>query len=287
MSNSPRVFIIILNYNGKDVLKNCLASVFKLDFPNLEVVVVDNNSTDGSLEFAKANFSKAIFIKNEENLGYAAGNNVGIRFALERLADYVLLLNNDTEVEKDFLAHLVAVAEKEKKSGLLSPVIFNGRDKTVWFSGGTVNWLRMKAKHNQKIRTEDYYATGFVSGCALLVKAAVFKAIGLLDEDYFLYWEDVDFSVRARRAGFENLVVAKSWVDHFEKSESNRKQKTYWLVVSGLVFFRKNTPLLLRPWIAIYTRLRKLKNKLDLARQSNELAPTVSKAYQDFKYAKF
>ena len=113
MKNFPKVFIIILNYNGQDVIKKCLASVFKNEYADFEVVVVDNNSTDGSLEAAKNNFSKAHFIKNEANLGFSAGNNVGIRFALERMAKYVLLLNNDTEVEKDFLEKLVAVAEEK------------------------------------------------------------------------------------------------------------------------------------------------------------------------------
>ena len=287
LNSFPKIFIIILNYNGKNVIKNCLASVFKADYPNFEVVVVDNNSSDGSFEFAKANFSKAHFIKNEENFGYAAGNNVGIRFALERMADYVLLLNNDTEVEKDFLTRLLEVSEKEKKSGLLSPVIFKGDDKAVWFSGGKVNWLTMRTNHSQAVKTVDFYETDVISGCAMLVKAEVFKKIGLLDEDFFLYWEDADFSVRARRAGFKNLVVAKSWAYHLEKSESNKKQKTYWLVISGLIFFRKNTPALIKPWIKIYTALRKMKNKIDVKLERNELARTVSKAYQDFKYAKF
>jgi len=283
MSSFPKIFIIILNYNGKDVIKNCLTSVFKIDYPNYEVVVVDNNSSDGSLEFAKNNFSKAIFIKNEENLGFSAGNNVGIRFALERMADYVLLLNNDTEVEKDFLARLVEAAEKNEKIGIASPVIFNGHNRQIWFSGGRIKWLQMKAVNEQIASTAESYATSFITGCAMLVRSSVFKEIGLLDEDFFLYLEDVDFSLRARRAGFKNIVVTASWVYHLEKSEEKLKQKTYWLVVSGLIFFQKNTPWILRPWIKFYTMLRKLKNKVDLKFQRNELAETVAKAYADYK----
>lgn len=283
MSSCPKIFIVILNYNGKDVIKNCLTSVFKNDYPNFEVVVVDNNSSDGSFETAKTGFSKATFIKNGENLGYSAGNNVGIRFALERMADYVLLLNNDTEVEKDFLTKLADVAEKNEKNGIVSPVIFNGHTRQVWFSGGEISWLTMKAVHTQKTLDKNYYETGFATGCAMLVRTAVFKEVGLLDEDYFLYWEDADFSWRAKKAGFKIIVVAGSWVYHFEKSKAKLKQKTYWLVISGLIFFQKHTPLLLRPWIKFYVLLRKLKNKADLKKGSNEMAETVRKAYADYK----
>lgn len=287
MTKFPKIFIILLNYNGKDFIQKCLASVFKLDYPNFEVVVTDNNSTDGSFEAAKINFSKAHFIKNETNLGFSAGNNIGIRFALERMADYILLLNQDTEAEKDFLSKLIEVAEADEKIGLLSPIIFNGNNKQIWFSGGKIKWLKMKTRHVATAVPKDFYETEIISGCAMLVKKAVFKEIGLLDEDFFLYYEDADFSLRAKKAGFKSIVVTGSWVYHFEKSELGKKNKTYWLVVSGLIFFRKNTPLLLKPWINAYTFFRQIKNWLDVVFKRNELAPTVQKAYQDFKKAKF
>lgn len=284
---NPKVFIILLNYNGKDFIQKCLASVFKIDYPNFEVAVVDNNSTDGYFEAAKINFSKAHFIKNEANLGFSAGNNVGIRFALERMADYVLLLNQDTEVEKDFLGKLIEVAEADEKIGLVSPVIFNGHNKQIWFSGGEIKWLTMKTRHITKAIPADFYETEIISGCTMLIKKAVFKEVGLLDEDFFLYYEDADFSLRAKRAGFKRMVVTGSWVYHFEKSEQEKKNKTYWLVASGLIFFQKNTPALLRPWIKMHTFFRRAKNWMDVIFKRNELAETVQKAYQDFKKFKF
>ncbi|MDO8240570.1 MAG: glycosyltransferase family 2 protein [Candidatus Moranbacteria bacterium] len=287
MTNYPKVFVIILNYNGKDVIKKCLTSVFKLDYPNLEVVLVDNNSADGSLEMAKAAFSKINFIKNEENLGFGAGNNIGIRFALERMADFVLLLNNDTEVDKDFLTKLIEVAQADEKIGVLSPVIFDGNSKQIWFAGGKIDWLRMRTRHLQKAQTEDYYDSDFITGCSMLVRAEVFKQIGLLDEDFFLYWEDADFSVRVKKAGFKNVVVSGSWIYHFEKSEQAKSNKIYWLVISGLIFFKKNTPFWLKPWIKTYVASRKIKNWLDVMLKKQEMALTVQKAYKDYQsYAK-
>jgi GT2 family glycosyltransferase len=277
MKQFPKVNIVILNYNGKNYLKECLSSVFCLDYSNFEVVVVDNNSDDGSLEMAKQYFPKAVFIKNEANLGFSAGNNIGIKYSLEKMAEFVLLLNNDTCVEKLLLTELIETMRINKKVGLASPLIFSGNSDNIWFSGGRIDWLKMKAIHTDR-------ATDFISGCAMLVSADVFKKIGLLDEDFFLYWEDVDFSVRAKQAGFSILIVKDSSVWHFEKSEKNKKNKIYWLVFSGLLFFHKNTPKYLRPWISFFILLRKSKNRLDLWKnKKNEIAPIVRKAYNDFK----
>lgn len=281
----PKVFIVILNYNGKGVLRNCLSSVFRIDYPDFEVVVVDNNSEDGSLEEAKNGFSRANFIKNETNRGFSSGNNIGIRFSLERMADYVLLLNNDTVVEKDFLKKLVFVSEKEGKIGINCPLILENDRSTVWFGKGRINWWRMKTVHEKKVLSGDYYSSEFISGCSMLIKASVFRKIGLLDENFFLYWEDADFSFRAQKAGFMAVVTPGSRIVHLEKSEKN-KNKVYWLVLSGLIFFKKNSSPPVRLWLFFYIKLRKMKNWLDRKKRS-ETAQIVYKAYKDFQNAGF
>lgn len=286
MKKFPKIFIIILNYNGKNCLPKTLSSVFKISYPNQEIVLVDNNSADGSFEAARNNFSKITFIKNSENLGFSAGNNVGIKYALERGADYVLLLNYDVEVESDFLEKLVEAMEKNKNTGIGNPVILESDKKIVWFSGGEINWLSMKTKHRKNNISQDYFWSDYISGCAMLIKAEVFKKIGLLDEKFFLYWEDADFSYRAKKAKYELLVSSQSRIVHFEKSEAKKENKIYWLIISGLIFFKKNTPVWLKPYIFSYIFLRKLKNKFDIKFRRNNLAEAVQKAYKDFKYAK-
>lgn len=283
MSQSPSVFIVILNYNGREVLEKCLASVFRVNYPSFSVVVVDNNSMDNSLEKAKSKFPRATFIKNEQNLGFSAGNNVGIRFSLEHGADYVLLLNNDTEVDFAFLDPLVKIFGNDSCVGIASPVIFRGNSGELWFSGGEIDWLKMKTRHSDKIEKETAYESGFITGCAMLIKKEVFRKIGLLDEDFFLYWEDVDFSVRAKKANFSLVVLPSSSIKHFEKSEGDLINKTYWLVVSGLLFFKKNTSQWLRPWIMLYVLARKAKNFADIKFRKNEMRLAVNKAYRDFK----
>lgn len=291
MNNFPKVFIIILNYNGRSTIKECLVGVFQSDYPNLEVIVVDNNSQDGSFELAKNYFPKARFIKNEKNVGFAAGNNIGIRFALEKMADYIFLLNNDAVVFKNTLSELIKIARKREseKMGIFSPVIFKGNSKNIWFAGGKIDWLRMRAVHKNKPQATSYklQATSYVSGCAMLIKKEVFKKIGLLDENFFLYYEDADFCWRARKEGFKSAIVVGASVKHYEKSEENKIAKTYWLVVSGIYFFRKNTPFFLKPWITVYLAARKLKNKIDIAGgKGGELAKEVAKAYKDAKNVK-
>lgn len=285
MKKHPKVFIIILNYNGLDVLKKCLTSVFKIDYPNFEIVIVDNNSLDGSLEIAKANFSKAIFIKNEENLGFAAGNNMGIKFALERAAEFILILNNDVEVEKNFLTQLVDSVAKNERIGLASPVIFDSQTREVWFSGGHIDWWRVKTVHEKNIQTEGVFNSQIITGCAMLIRAGVFQKTGLLDEDFFLYWEDVDFSLKSRKAGFQNVVVSSSWIYHFEKSRENMENKIYWLVISGLIFFQKNANFLLKTWGRFYLILRRVKNYWDVKLKKDRISLVVQKAYRDFKNA--
>lgn len=278
--NYPKVFIIVLNYNGKDVLLKCLSSVYRLDYPNLEVVVVDNNSKDNSFKEAQSRFKKFHFIKNNRNLGFSAGNNVAIRWALEKMADYVFLLNNDAIIEEDSLKKMIDVAEKDAKTGIFSPVIYKGESDTLWFGGGEILWSKMKTTHFNRIKAH----TDYITGCAMLIKKEVFGRIGLFDEDYFLYYEDADFSWRAKRAGFNLKIIPEASVYHEEKSSDN-PNKIYWLVYSGLMFFKKNTPLLWRPWVFIYKFLRKIKNRKNL-KNKEEYSVDIKKAFEDFRKIK-
>lgn len=281
MKKEPRVFAIILNHNNGRLLKNCLAGVFKNDYPGLEAVVVDNGSDDGSFEFAKANFSKAVFIKNEANLGLAAGFNLGIRYALERMADYILLLRGNVEGDKDFIKKLVEAAEKEK-AGIASPIIFKNGGKEVFFAGGRISWREAKYVYLQEIRTEDYFETEFVISSALLARADVFQKAGLLNEMYFMGGEDVDFSLRAQKAGLKSIVVPGSWAYCFEKT-NNIENKIYWEAMARLIFFNKNVPGWAKP--IVWVRLFMERAGLFLNSASGE-AQAKKKAYKDFRDAK-
>lgn len=217
----PQVVIIILNWNGLADTLECLASLTRLDYPACEVVVVDNGSTDGSVEAIQKRFPALTLIENGKNLGYAEGNNVGLRYALAQAADYALLLNNDTEVAPDFLLQLVDAAEADSLIGIAGPTIYyHERPGVIWSAGGAIDWRRGKT-WMVGLNTPDVGQFGvaprevdFVTGCALLVKRAVMEQAGLLDERFFAYYEEVEWCVRTRRLGFGIIHVPKARVRH-------------------------------------------------------------------------
>lgn len=282
MKKFPKVFAIILNYNGGDLFLDCLKSVFYSDYPNLEVVIVDNDSSDDSFEKAREQFSRAHFIKNSANTGFSKGNNLGIRFALEKFADFVFILNNDAIIEKSTISSLIRAYNEKPSSGIVSPLIMDPISGNVWFAGGLIDWTRMKAYHRHDVgATISSYLTEYVSGCAMLINKDVFKKIGLFDERYFLYYEDVDFSLRAKKAGYLPIISPLAKIKHFENS-NNSDEKTYWLVLSALIFFQTHASFFRKIWLFFYMIGRKIKNFFDIATNKNSLAKDVRRAYVDF-----
>lgn len=216
----PLVYIIILNWNGLHDTIACLDSAIKLSYPNFRLVVVDNGSTDGSTDSISKNYPNVIVIKNRENLGYAKGNNVGIRYALQNNADYVWLLNNDTLTERNALRNMVGEAERDPRIGILgSKIYYLNSARKIWFAGAMINWSRGISNHIG-INETDVGQYDFVkeidrvAGCSMLVKREVCNQVGLFDENFFLYVEEVDWCVRARKAGFKCLFVPSSIVYH-------------------------------------------------------------------------
>ena len=284
MNRFPLVFIVVLNYNGRATLPECLRSVFRLDYPLFHVVVLDNASTDGSFEQARRTYPKAHFISNSENVGFARGMNVGIRFALDQRAEYIWLVNPDTVVTEDSLRLLVELLEHNPDTGMVSPRIVSPTN-TLWFGGGTIQWLRMRAVHTPLRSETRPFETGFLSGCAPLIKSSVFRMTGLFDERFFLYYEDADLSYRAKKMGFSTVIHPRAVVTHSEESTRN-PEKVYWLVRSGLFFFKKHTPFFGQPFFWSAVVARKIYNMIRLARSKKTTTDTaalsVRDAFRDF-----
>lgn len=250
-SASPLISIIVLNWNGGDDTHGCLASMQGLTYPNFTVLLVDNGSTDDSLARARAatwEFPLRI-IENGANLGFAEGNNVGIRAALESGADYVMLLNNDTEIAPDCLDRLMDVAVARPEAGILGPRIFYMDPPDVaWFDRAAWNPANLRfdfpgqGDKEYGLPTEPM-ETEYVCGAAMLFRAEVARKIGLLDSRFFLVYEESDWGFAARRAGYACLTVPAAKVWHkigasFGSEES--PLRAYFSTRNHLLWVEKN-----------------------------------------------
>ena len=216
----PHVAIVILNWNGRDDTLACLASVAGMTYPNFRVIVVDNGSADDSVAAIRSAFPDVEIIETGRNLGFAGGNNVGIRHALERGADYILLLNNDTEVDSGMLDAFVAAAGHFPDAGVFSgKIYFHAEPNRIWYAGA--QWNPKNARFDllgeglldDGTNFSNTCETGYACGCAFFLPAGRLREIGLLDEDFFLYFEETDWCYRAKAAGHPSIFVpdAKLW----------------------------------------------------------------------------
>lgn len=254
MPGSPSIAVIVLTWNGRDLTLDCLDSLSKVTTPGVRVIVVDNASEDGTVEATAARFgARVTVLSNPSNLGYAAGNNAGIRRALDDGADFVLLLNNDTIVDAACVGELARALAATPGAGIAGAktYYFTPRDR-IWFAGGEVSLWRGTARHIG-IRETDrgQYDTArdvaYVSGCALMARREVFETVGLLDASYRAYFEDADFCMRAARAGFRIRYVPSAKVWH-RISASTGGQLSRRKAAAKLASARRFFCRYARPW---------------------------------------
>lgn len=244
--DAPKVLIIILCYNGVDLTIACLRSLRRIAYTAYEVLVVDNASSDSTPERVREHFPEVAVIETGANLGFAAGNNVGLRYALGHGYDYALLLNNDTEVAPDFLNALVDEAESDPAIGVAGPTIYYyDQQDTIWSAGGEIDWRRgvSRMRGIGERDTHQYDVPGdrdFVTGCALLVRRAALERAGLLDERFFMYYEETEWCVRIRRAGLRVVHVPRACVLHKIPLDARADQPyvAYYMTRNRLLFLR-------------------------------------------------
>ena len=233
-----KVSIIILTWNALELTLTQLEDIGKLETKNLkaETIVVDNGSTDDTVKvLRKYKLPNMPFklIENSNNLGFATGNNTGMRDAFGRKTNYCLLLNNDLILPKDFLVKLVKAAEKNKKIGLLSPKMYFAKGyeyhkdrykkkdlgNVFWYAGGQIDWDNIYSSHRgvdevDKGQYDKQEETDVANGASLLIRRKVVEDIGYLADKMFLYWEDADYSERARRSGWKVVYTPATHLWH-------------------------------------------------------------------------
>lgn len=261
----PRVAIVLVNWNGYEVTKDCLESLRKVEYSNFYVIVVDNGSSDGSADKLESEFQEAVVLRAGRNLGFTGGNNLGMKHALDQGADYVLLLNNDTVVSPAFLAELVGAGERNGSVGMLNPKIYyyNPPDR-IWYAGGEFKMWQAYARHTGARRKDtgqwnQEREVTFITGCAFLIKTGVLHRIGLLDDIFFYSCEDTDWCVRIAQAGYKGLYVPSAVIWHKEsydvKKNAGRAFRDYYNIRNGILMARKHARLYEWPSFLLFLAL--------------------------------
>jgi len=257
MANLPQVTIIVLNWNGLDDTLDCLESLGQLDYQGYEVVVVDNGSVDGSVPVIRERFPGVTIVENGENLGYAGGNNVGLRYAMAQRADYALLLNNDTVVDPAFLRILVDTMEAEPAVGIAGPTIYyHQHPDVIWSAGGSIDWRRGSTRmvgldeqdvgqFGKKPREVD-----FITGCALLARMKAVEEASELDERFFMYYEETEWCVRIARAGYRIIHVPQAKIWHkISPGEQADSPLIHYYMTRNRLLFLKATGAAMSAWL--------------------------------------
>ncbi len=249
---TPRVAAVVVNYNGREITRQAVESLRRMDYPNFDLVVLDNASTDGSPEALTQAFPDLRQLRLDVNRGSASGYAAGFRWAFEHGYDYVLLLNNDIEVEPGMLTELVRVAEADPKVGAVGPkCYFHGDRRRLWSAGGILRFRESITRERgygeidrgQYDRDEE---VDYVNGCAILIRRAAAQAAGMWDDIFYICVDDADFCTRIKRQGFRCVYAHRAVLYHMVAftTGSYSPGRNFQFGRSGAIYVRRYA----RPW---------------------------------------
>lgn len=263
----PLVYIILVNYNGANDTIECVNSLERIKYSNYKIIIIDNASTDNSVEILQKNInSRHKIIKSSDNNGFSAGNNIGINIAIKEKAEYVLLLNNDTLVDERFLNELIDCT-KENTGISIGKIYYTKEKNKIWYDGGSINFVTGKITHNNyneydKHKNSEINEVTFATGCCMLIPINVIKTVGFLKEDYFLYYEDSDYCANVIKAGYEIRYNPKAIIYHSVSSSTgnNSKLSQYYMIRNRAIFIKRNLDYKKRyvAWLYFICQLIKL-----------------------------
>jgi GT2 family glycosyltransferase len=244
MSSNPRISCIVVNWNGWQDTVECLDALKDCTYPQMTVIVVDNGSTDDSRSKIRAAHPDILLLESKKNLGFAAGNNIGIRVALTQEADYLWLLNNDTRPAPNALCELVAKALTEARMGAVASVCYyaDAPSTVQAWAGARVNLWIGYGRNSTTPREDDWFHSLY--GASMLIARSAIDDVGLLDEGFFLYWEETEFCLRLRKRGWRLAAAPDSRVLHKlgASTRGNSQIHDRYFTASGLRILRLHSP---------------------------------------------
>jgi GT2 family glycosyltransferase len=243
----PLVSIITINYNQLSITKELLESLKKCEYPNFEVIVVDNASKEDPIDELKKTSPNVNVIRSEINLGFAGGNNLGYRYSK---GDYIFFLNNDTEIDTKCINTVIDFMQSKPEAGICSPlIVFHNSNNLIQYAGSTgINPFTGRNKRlgfNEK-DTDQYkepFKTSFAHGAGMMVPKSVIEAVGQMPEVFFLYYEELDWCEMIRRSNYSIYVIPRAKVYHKESISIGKESpfKTYFVNRNRLLFMRRNS----------------------------------------------
>ena len=290
------VVAVVLNWNQWDDTRDCLASLRACGEDRPDVVLVDNGSRDGSPERIAAEFPDVTLLRQPRNLGFAEGNNVGIRHALARGASRIMLLNNDTLVDPGFLGPLTDALDRRPDVGIVGPKIFcYPETETLWAAGGAIDWATGRQSHigaseRDRGQFDVEREVDYLSACCLVARREVFERAGLLDPRYFIYFEETAWTMRAAAAGFARLYVPKSRIWHKVSAamKSDSPSSAYYLTRNRLLFLTEHGPAERRAFYRFFYTTRPLRLGLTLLlRRRFAQGRAIVEGLRDFYLGRF
>lgn len=241
-----RIAVVIVNWNRRSDTMRCIESLVKSAYRSLDITVVDNASTDDSVSTIREAFRYVQIIQNQQNLGFAEGNNVALRKVISSDYEFVLLLNNDALVAPDAITQMMTVLDANPDVGVVGPAIcYLNSSQVVWSAGGRVDWLTGNVTSPYYNRMIDAlpsvpYEVDHASGCCLLIRTAAIRAAGLLDPRFFMYYEESEWCVRIRRSGYGLMICpgARVWHDINPRVQEGSPSIAYYMTRNHLLFLR-------------------------------------------------
>lgn len=264
-TNNPLVISVILNTNRRQDLLVCLASLEKSDYLNHKIIVLDNASSDGSVEATEKAFSEVEISKLSRNLGYAGNNNVGIAHAVTQGAEWIFVLNEDTVVAQDCLSKLISAGESDPRIGITGPLVYNHDEALlIQSAGGRLDryWRAWHLLENEldEGQYSQTHEVDWISGCAIMVRRDVIEEVGALDERFFYYWEETEWCLRAHKQGWRivHVPLAKLWHKGVQRDYRPSAGVTYYNTRNRFFAMAKHNAPLVAWLIAWVQTLRTL-----------------------------